>query len=107
MSANSPFDAGRDPELGDALRVVLTPGGNAEFVSRVLAGLPAAGSSWDVLAGWARPGIAAALLFAAALGYWLMPRDQGGPAPTAVEVLAADQPLDQDALTSVLLGTGR
>ena len=107
MNSNSSFDAGQDRELGDALRELLTPGANAEFVARVLARLPAAGSSWDVLAGWARPGIAAALLLAAALGYWLMPRDAGTSAPTAVEVLAADQPLDQDALTSVVLGTGR
>jgi len=106
MSADSPFDADRDLELGDALRELLTPGGNAEFVSRVLARLPATGSLWDVLAGWARPGIAAALLLAA-LGYWLAPRDQSVGAPTAVEVLAADQPLDQDALTSVVFGTGR
>lgn len=107
MSANSPFDAGHDRELGDLLREALTPAANEEFVARVLARLPATGSSWEVLAGWARPGIAAALLLAAALGYWLMPRDAGAGAPQAAEVLAADQLLDQDAVASVVLGTGR
>ena len=47
MNSNSSFDAGQDRELGDALRELLTPGANAEFVARVLARLPAAGSSWD------------------------------------------------------------
>ena len=107
MNANSPFDSEQDRELGEALRVALTPESNHEFVSRVLARLPATRSSWEVLAGWARPGIAAALLFAAALGYWLMPRDSGGSAPTAADVLAVDQTLEQDALASVVLGSGR
>lgn len=105
MNTESPFDPGQDRELGDLLREALTPGGNAEFVSRVLARLPVAGSFWDVLAGWARPGIAAAILLAAALGYWLTPRDN--QIPSAAEVLAADQPLDRDAMASVVLGTGR
>lgn len=105
MKNESPFDPGQDRELGERLRETLTPGGNAEFVARVLARLPVAGSFWDVLAGWARPGIAAAILLAAALGYWLAPRE--GQSPTAAEVLAADQPLDRDAMASVVLGTGR
>ena len=105
MSPNSPFDPGQGRELGDLLREALTPAGNAEFVSRVLGSLPAAGSLWEVLAGWARPGIAAAILLAAALGYWLVPRETTGP--TAAEVLAADQPLDRDAMASFVLGTGR
>jgi hypothetical protein len=105
MNTESPFDPGPDRELGDLLREALTPNANSEFVSRVLARLPAAGSFWDVLAGWARPGIAAAVLLAAALGYWLAPQENR--APTAAEVLAADQPLDRDAMASVVLGTGR
>ena len=106
MQPNSPFETGPDKELGELLRTALTPGGDPEFAARVLAMLPAAGSIWDVLAGWARPGIAAAMLLAAALGYWLAPR-AGGAAPTAAEVLASDQPLDRDAMASVVLGTGR
>jgi len=107
MNVNSPFDPGPDRELGDLLRQALTPEDNAQFVARVLARLPVAGSFWEVLAGWARPGIAAAILLAAALGYWLAPGEGGATTPTAAEVLAADQPLDQDELTSVVLGTGR
>lgn len=102
---NSNFDPGRDRELGDLLREALTPPGNGEFVSRVMARLPGAGSFWDVLAGWARPGIAAAILLAAALGYWLAPRDSA--VPTAAEVLAAEQSLDREAMTGFVLGTGR
>lgn len=105
MDRNSPFDPDQDRELGDLLREALTPAGHAEFLSGVLSRLPAAGSFWDVLAGWARPGIAAAILLAAALGYWLAPRET--TAPTAAEVLAADQPLDRDAMTSFVLGSGR
>lgn len=107
MDSNSPFGAGPDPELGDLLRDALTADGQAEFVSRVLARLPESRTLWDVLAGWARPGIAAAILLAAALGYWLLPRAGRGGAPTAAEVLAADQPLDRDAVANVVLGTGR
>lgn len=107
MNSNSPFDAGPDRELGDLLRQALTPAGQVEFVSRVLARLPESRTLWDVLAGWARPGIAAAILLAAALGWWLVPRVANSVAPSAAEVLAADQPLDRDAMTSVVLGTGR
>ncbi len=106
MESNA-FDAGPDPELGRLLREALTPAGQADFVSRVLAGLPEQGSLWDILAGWARPGIAAAILLAAALGYWLSPGFGEGPAPSAAEVLAADQPLDREAMANVVLGTGR
>jgi hypothetical protein len=105
MDRDSPFDPGQDRELGALLREALTPSGNVEFVSGVLSRLPVSGSFWDVLAGWARPGIAAAILLAAALGYWLAPHDAA--APTAAEVLAADQPLDRDAMTSFVLGSGR
>lgn len=107
MNSHSAFDTGPDRELGALLREALTPAGEAEFVSRILAGLPERGSLWEVLAGWARPGIAAAILLAAALGYWLTPRLHDGAAPSAAEVLAADQPLDRDAMASVVLGTGR
>jgi hypothetical protein len=106
MQPNSPFDTGPDQELGELLRGALTAGGDPQFAARVLALLPAPGSLWDVLAGWARPGIAAAMLLAAALGYWLAPRS-GAAAPSAAEVLASEQTLDRDAMASVVLGTGR
>lgn len=105
MNSNSPFDPGPDRELGDLLREALTPAGHADFVSRVMGRLPAAGSYWDVLAGWARPGIAAAILLATALGYWLAPRESA--VPTAAEVLAAGETPDREAMTSFVLGTGR
>lgn len=107
MTLNSPFDAEPDRELGNLLREALTPAGQVDFVSRVLARLPESRTLWEVLAGWARPGIAAAILLAAALGWWLAPRVATRATPTAAQVLAADQPLDRDAMTSVVLGTGR
>jgi hypothetical protein len=107
MTLNSSFDAEPDRELAELLREALTPAGQAEFVARVLARLPESRTLWDVLAGWARPGIAAAILLAAALGWWLAPRIAVMATPTAVQLLASDQPLDRDAMTSVVLGTGR
>ena len=64
----SPFDSERDPRLGDALHRVLDAGDTAAFVARVLARVAAGPAPWDVLAGWARPGIAAALAAAMAAG---------------------------------------
>ena len=63
--SDTPFDHRPDPMLGDALRAALTPRGQAAFVGRVMAavGRPA-DPLVDVLARWARLGIAAALLAA-------------------------------------------
>ena len=64
---NMPFDHRPDPILGMALREALAPRGQADFVARVLAAAdrPAV-PLVDVLARWARLGIAAALLAALA-----------------------------------------
>ena len=65
--AKTPFDHRPDRILGDALRAALAPHGQAEFVDRVMAAAarPAA-PLVDVLARWARLGIAAALMAALA-----------------------------------------
>lgn len=65
-----PFDSEPDARLGAALREALAPGGHDAFVARVVAGFatPRAGS-WDVLAGWAGRGIAAAALLALGAGF--------------------------------------
>lgn len=106
MDRYSPFDSSHDRELGDRLREALTPGGDAGFVARVLSRLPERRTFWDVLESWARPGVAAAILVAALLGWWLTPRLGAPASPSPAEVLASEQPL-QDAMANELLGTGR
>ncbi len=77
MTGDQMFDHRPDPELGAALRQAVEPrdGTQAAFVARVLAGYDAARAggggvpTWDVLAGWARPGIAAAVAAAALAGF--------------------------------------
>jgi hypothetical protein len=103
-----PFDPGRDSELGDALRRLLTQPDDAGFAARVVARLPDRTSLRDQLARWARPGVAAAVLLAALGGYWLGLRqdDQLDPEP-APEFAATDRPLNGDELMEVMLGTTR
>jgi hypothetical protein len=85
----SPFDARADAELGAALRVALTVGDDAAFVARVLAAAAAPRPrTLDVLAGWARGGIAAAVA-AAALVAILIARAPGSDAGTLDEAYAA------------------
>lgn len=104
---NSPFEAERDPALGAMLTEALTPADSASFTSRVLASLGARRNSWDVLASWARPGIAAGLVAVTMLGYWLVVQHSNGPAPRASELLAAEQGFDGGRVMDVVLGTRR
>jgi len=63
------FYARPDPVLGAALRAALEPGEPAAFAARVLGRLAGARTpAWEVLAGWARHGIAAAAVAALVLG---------------------------------------
>lgn len=108
MSDIDPFDSRPDPVLGARLRDYLAPADHAAFVARVRAGLPRAGSQWEILARWARPGIAASLIFAAAVGYWVAVRGtQGTVASGASEVAIGDRPTDSDGLMAIVLGAGR
>lgn len=73
MSESSPFDHRRDPELGRLLRAVLSGENDAVFVQRVLAAAPLAQEQapwWHILTTWARPGLVAAGLLAAAAAVW-------------------------------------
>ncbi|MBK6423541.1 MAG: hypothetical protein IPI38_07330 [Gemmatimonadetes bacterium] len=104
----SPFPLDRDPALERGLRDLLGDGADAGFAARVVAGLPARNSLLHVLAGWARPGIAAALLLATALGVWLTLRAEAGAGVSPLaEVGASGRPQDSDALMGVALGGGR
>jgi len=71
MNSQSPFDHQRDAELGAMLLEVLTPTDDAVFVRRVLARVGTAPTWWEVLDGWARPGLAAALVLVALAGFLL------------------------------------
>lgn len=73
MNDPLPFDHRPDPVLGSALRGILDAGDATAFVARVLARAEHVRSaSWHtVLAGWARAGVAAALLIALAAGYFV------------------------------------
>lgn len=105
---SNPFEQERDPALGAALAEALTPAESASFTSRVLASLGSARRNpWDVLASWARPGVAAAVLLMSLLGYWLVLERGRGPAPLASELLASDQTFDGRMAMDVVLGSKR
>jgi hypothetical protein len=84
--SESAFDHHPDPELGAALRELLDAPDHAGFARRVVAAAGAGPAWWDVLGAWVRPGLAAALLLAAAAGFWLG-RSLGG---TRSEVVVDD-----------------
>ena len=101
----TPFDHRPDPALGGVLGRALAPGDQAAFVARVMAALDeAAIAHWDVLASWARAGIAAAVV-AVIVGGLLVARPAGSPAsledvlavaagPSAPALVAAPMPPD-------------
>jgi len=106
----NPFDHERDAELGRVLREHLGPADPPAFVTRVLQALPLDRSvdSWEVLGQWALPGIAAALLIAASLGFWLgLPRDElngsGAGATVAEQVLEPGEQLDGSVILAAVL----
>lgn len=68
-----PFDPRPDPELGHLLREHLGGGDPAAFGARLRAAIAGAqpASPWDVLSGWAMPGLAAAALMLLTLGMLL------------------------------------
>lgn len=102
----NPFEGERDAELGALLAEALTPTETASFTARLLAGLGTRRNSWDVLASWARPGIAAGLLLASLFGYWLVMSAARGT-PVASEVIAVEQPIDGGRVMDVVLGARR
>jgi hypothetical protein len=108
MTTGESFDVTRDPELADALRRVLSQSDDQAFAARVVARLPERATLWDQLARWARPGIAAAFLGGALLGYWLVLREpESDPREPAAELAATDRPLDEEELMGVILGSIR
>ena len=107
MEKPMPFDHRPDPVLGAALRDALTGDHPSAFVARVTAAVAARqSSSWEVLASWARPGIAAAVA-ALLAGFLLGGESRASTAvdliastagPSAREVVTALRPPDPGAL---------
>jgi hypothetical protein len=108
MSEINDFRAERDPRLGERLRAHLAATDHPAFVRGVLARLDEMpgrrdGSSWDVLAGWARPGIAAAILLATLAGAAFVV-DHARNSADSSTVLA--EAIERDQLVGVVLGAG-
>lgn len=103
MMDRSSFGAERDHELGNVLREAFTGPDPVRFSARLgstLAALPARSSQWDVLAGWARPGVlvaAAAAGFALGLALWQGWRDRLDAAPETSVAGAMLEPTQRGA----------
>jgi hypothetical protein len=73
------FDHRPDAALGELLREALTAPDDPAFVRRVKDRIPqpiVGESWWEILGGWARPGIAAAIAVLAAVTVWLAGQHQ-------------------------------
>lgn len=103
MTMNA-FDPRPDPELGHLLREHLSGGDVEGFGARLRAAVAAAqpASPWDVLAGWAMPGLAAAAVVLFALGMALGAGriGQGVAIEQALEVTSAPAELVAAAYSS-------
>lgn len=103
-----PFDAQPDEELGALLRTGLDGPAPEAFTARLRAAVVEAerAESWEVLAGWARPGLVAASLAAAAVLWVVLTRDVGPPLGSQavpVQELIAGQPATGEVLISAVL----
>lgn len=119
MTAHDSFDHRPDPTIGRLLREHLSATDAAAFVARVrqaaqgLRQLERPAGEWDLLAGWFRPGIAAAaaVLVAALVGVRMGDGSSTtvslaealGPVEAPSELLAATAQPDPQVLLSPLL----
>jgi hypothetical protein len=99
----------RDAELGALLRAALDDGADAAFATRVRGALlrEQRDGTWDVLARWLQPGLAAAaaIIFAVLVGMQLSPlRDGVQPESLADRLLAAETTTGSDIVLSGLVG---
>ena len=98
MKNAEPFDHRPDPELGGALRAALDSRDHAAFVARVMANYDralerATVPTWEVLASWFRPGVAAAIV--ALIAGFLFGRtvlNAGDTASIETAMASAEQP---------------
>jgi hypothetical protein len=100
-----PFSHRSDPVLGAALRQVLSAEDHAMFVARVTAALAVPHElHWDILASWARHGIAIACVAALSAGLLVglvpPPMDLIASlvAPSARELMATEGPPDPSVI---------
>ncbi len=103
-----PFDAQPDEELGVLLRTGLDGPAPEAFAARLRGAVVEAerAESWEVLAGWARPGLVAAGLAAAAVLWVVLTRDMGTPIwsqAVPVQELIAGQPATGEVLISAVM----
>jgi hypothetical protein len=105
MNQTSPFDHRPDPVLGAALRAALATDDDAAFARRVVvaadADLGGAGLWYQELSAWARPGLVAALLAVAAMGFWLGAMAQGRGAPVNGTTALGDPLTAEDSALAV------
>jgi anti-sigma-K factor RskA len=99
----------RDAELGALLRAALDDGADAAFAARVRGALvrERREGTWDVLAHWLRPGLAAAaaIIFAVLVGLQLSPvRDTSRPESLSDQLLAAEGTPGSDIVLAGLVG---
>jgi hypothetical protein len=107
MSGINPFDPERDPALGALLRDALTGADEAGFLARVRASvaLTRQERTFDVLARWFQPKVAAAaaiMLLGAALWWYQVARPRTGSA-TVAELLVSDSVPGREVLLAGLL----
>ncbi|MEO8202110.1 MAG: hypothetical protein ABI679_16380 [Gemmatimonadota bacterium] len=86
MTVN-PFDSERDEHLGAMLQNFFEPSDHPGFVRKVLAGVHATDTSWDVLGHWARPSVAAGLAFLMGVTVWLALKGPAEAPATLSEVM--------------------
>ena len=114
MTERNAFGPERDGALGSLLHEHLSTTDDASFAEGVMARirLEPRESSWEVLAGWAPLGMAAAAVLALATGLWLGSARRDLPIVTAdaadpVQWLSTGDPVTTEfVLTAVLVGDG-
>lgn len=114
MTERNAFGSERNGALGALLHEHLGTTDDASFAERVMARIrrEPRESSWDVLAGWAPLGMAAAAIMALATGLWLGSARGNTPMVAAdttdpVEWLSTGDPVTTEfVLTAVLVGDG-
>jgi hypothetical protein len=90
MTGHDPFDAAPDAALGRLLREHLDAGDDASFLARLRSAITAErATSWDVLAGWARPGLVAAATIVIGLSLWLSAQ-RNADIPTLADAVQPD-----------------
>jgi hypothetical protein len=112
MTGINPFDPERDAALGAMLRDALTGADQAGFLARVRASvaLTRQERTFDVLARWLRPNVAAAaaavMMLGAALWWYQAANTRGaGGTATVAELLVSDSVPAQEILIAGLLET--